>query len=136
MLPFTVSFQPGLTIYEQVVYAAKKAIISGQMLPGQPFPSVRVLSVELKINPNTAHKIVTHLLEQGLVEVHQGAGTVVATPPNSPSEEKSRLINHEMEQLVVEAMRLGLNLAEVTAALIAHWQRLEKQSPPGGIKKK
>jgi GntR family transcriptional regulator len=136
MLPFSVSLQPGLTIYEQVVYAAKKAIISGQMLPGQAFPSVRTLSVELKINPNTAHKIVTHLLDQGLLEVRQGSGTVVAAPPGSPAGEKARLINHEAEKLVVEAMHLGLNLAEVTAALIAHWQRLEKQSPIGGIKKK
>jgi GntR family transcriptional regulator len=136
MLPFSVSLQPGLTIYEQVVYAAQKAIISGQMLPGQAFPSIRTLSVELKINPNTAHKIVTHLLDQGLLEVRHGSGTVVAALPDSPSGEKARLINHEAEKLVVEAMRLGLNLAEVTAALIAHWQRLEKQSPAGGVKKK
>jgi GntR family transcriptional regulator len=136
MLPFSVSFQPGLTIYEQVVYAAKKAIISGQMLPGQPFPSVRTLSVELKINPNTAHKIVTHLLDQGLLEVRPGSGTVVAALPDSPSAETLHLINYEMEKMVVEAMRLRLNLAEVTSVLIEHWQRLEKQSPTGGIKKK
>jgi GntR family transcriptional regulator len=136
MLPFAVSFQPGLSLYEQVIYAAKKAIVSGQMLPGQAFPSVRTLSVELKINPNTAHKVVTHLLEQGLLEVRQGAGTFVASPQNSSTEEKSRLINQEAEKLAVEAMRLGLSLAEVTAALIAHWQRLEKHSHKEEGKKK
>jgi GntR family transcriptional regulator len=136
MLPFMVSFQPGLSLYEQVVYAAKKAIVSGQLLPGQAFPSVRTLSMELKINPNTAHKVVTHLLEQGLLEVRQGAGTFVASPQGSRVEEKSRLINQEAEKLAVEAMRLGLSLAEVTAALIAHWQRLEKHSHKEEGKKK
>jgi len=136
MLPFAISLQPGFSLYEQVVYAAKKAIVSGRMLPGQAFPSVRTLSVELKINPNTAHKVVTHLLEQGLLEVRPGSGTFVVSPQGSPPEEKSRLINQETERLAVEAMRLGLTLAEVTAALIAHWQRLEKHSSAGEVKKK
>jgi GntR family transcriptional regulator len=136
MLPFSVSFQPGVSLYEQVIYAAKKAIVSGQLPPGQAFPSVRNLSVELKINPNTAHKVVTHLLNQGLLEVRPGMGTVVAAPPDSPAKEKSRLINHEVEHLAVEAMRLGLGLAEVTASLIAHWQRLEKHSTKKGAEDK
>ena len=40
MIPFRLTFQPGISIYEQVVYAAKKSVISGQMRPGEPFPSV------------------------------------------------------------------------------------------------
>lgn len=136
MLPFSIFLHPGFSLYEQVVYAAKKAIVSGQMLPGQVFPSVRTLSVELRINPNTAHKIVTHLLEQGLLEVRPGSGTFVASPHDSTVEEKSRLIKQEAERLAVEAMRLGLTLGEVTAALIEHWQRLERRTPTGEAKKK
>ncbi len=135
MLPFSIVFQPGVSLYEQVIYAAKKAIISGQLLPGDAFPSVRNLSVELKINPNTAHKVVAHLLEQGLLEVRPGMGTMVAVPPDSSAKEKARLINNEAEQLVVEAMRLGLSLAEVTAAVIAHWQRLEQRPHTRGGEK-
>ena len=61
MIPFRVAFEPGIALYEQVVYAAKKAVVSGQLRAGDPFPSVRELSKTLKINPNTAHKVVTHL---------------------------------------------------------------------------
>ena len=132
MLPFSVVSQPGLSLYEQVIYAAKKAILSGHMLPGSPFPSVRTLSTELKINPNTAHKVVTHLVDQGLLEVRPGTGTFVSSPAKRPAEEKTRLIKHEAEQLVVEALRLGLSLGEVTTALIEHWQRIENRSPMRG----
>ena len=66
MIPFHVAFGPGSPLYEQVVYAATRAIISGQLRPGDDFPSVRVLSRELKINPNTAHKVVTRLVDVGL----------------------------------------------------------------------
>ena len=57
---------------------AKKAMISGQLRPGDAFPSVRVLSRELKINPNTAHKVIVSLIAAGLLETRPGVGTVVA----------------------------------------------------------
>jgi GntR family transcriptional regulator len=124
LLPFRLTFEAGAPLWEQVVYAARKAAISGQMRPGDPFPSVRVLSAELKINPNTAHKVVTALLAEGLLEVHVGMGTVVAQlPPSTPSE-RARLLSSEVEQLVVEAKRLGLDLDDVQDALARHWDRL------------
>jgi GntR family transcriptional regulator len=125
VIPFRVEFRPGVSLYEQVVYAAKKALISGQLRPGDPFPSVRALSTALKINPNTAHKIITHLLNEGLLEVNPGLGTVVAQPPASSAAQRSRLLNRELEKLVVQAKGFGLNLDQVQDSLAAHWERLE-----------
>jgi GntR family transcriptional regulator len=125
MIPFRLTFQPGISIYEQVVYAAKKALISGQMRPGEPFPSVRTLSKALKINPNTAHKVVTQLVSEGLIEVKPGLGTVVAERPVSTATERSNLLKKELEQLVVEAKKLGLELDDVTDAVSDHWYRLD-----------
>ena len=125
MIPFRLSFQPGISLYEQVVYAAKKAVVSGRMRPGDPFPSVRTLSKELKINPNTAHKVVAQLVAEGLIEVHSGTGTVVARQASSTAAERGNLLNKELEQLVVEAKKLGLELDDVTAAVGQHWKRLD-----------
>src|SRR5262245_13960087 len=107
MIPFRVTFQPGLSIYEQVVYAAKKAVIAGQMRPGDAFPSVRALSKDLRINPNTAHKVVTQLMTEGLLEVLPGIGTVIAAPASSTAAERGYLLRTELEQLVVQAKKLG-----------------------------
>ena len=128
MIPFRLVFQPGVSLYEQAAYAAKKAMVSGQMRPGDPFPSVRALSKALKINPNTAHKVVTHLIAEGLLEVRSGTGTVVATRASTPAE-RSHLLKKDLEQLVVDAKRLGLELDHVTAALDQHWKRLEGGKP-------
>jgi GntR family transcriptional regulator len=125
MVPFRVSFEPGVPLYEQVSYAARKAIVAGQMRPGDPFPSVRVLSRELKINPNTAHRVVGELLAEGLIEVKVGVGTVVAALPRAPAAERSRLLRREMEELVVEARRLNLELEDVLGAITGHWERLK-----------
>jgi GntR family transcriptional regulator len=137
MIPFRVTFRPGTSLYEQVVYAAKKALLAGQLRPGDPFPSVRTLSAALRINPNTAHKVITQLLNEGLLEVMPGTGTVVAQPPESTARERSQLLENEVEQLAVEAKRLNLSLAEVTAALAAHWRRLDDSVPvPKGDSRK
>lgn len=125
MIPFRIALQPGVPISEQVVYAAKKALVSGQIRPGDAFPSVRALSKALKINPNTAHKVVTHLINQGLLEVRPGLGTVVAEPPASSSAQRGTLLKKELEQLVVEAKKLGLELDEVNEGIAQHWRRLD-----------
>ena len=125
MIPFRVSFEPGVPLYEQVVYAAKKAIICGQLAAGEAFPSVRALSKALKINPNTAHKVVIQLVAEGLVEVRPGMNTVVAGRTPSTAAERAKLLKKEVESLAVEAKRLGLDLETLIGAIREHWIRLE-----------
>ena len=74
-------------------------------VPVNPFPSVRALSKELKINPNTAHKVITQLVTSGLLETRPGIGTVVATMPDATSAERAQLLHDQIEQLVVEAKK-------------------------------
>ena len=124
MIPFHVQFRPGGALYEQVVYAAKKAMMSGQLRPGDTFPSVRALSKELKINPNTAHKVVAQLVNAGLLEIRPGIGTIVAARPESSKKERANLVEGEIEELVVEAKRLRLGVEDVTRAIEDHWKRL------------
>ncbi len=121
-------FRPGISLHEQVVYAAKKAIISGRMRTGDPFPSVRNLSKELKINPNTAHKVVARLVSDGLLEAQPGIGTVVAALPEATAADRAQLLGYDIEELVVEAKKLGLSLESIVVAVSEHWKRLESDS--------
>lgn len=134
MIPFRLAFQPGVSLYEQVVYAAKKAMVSGQLRPGDAFPSVRALSKGLKINPNTAHKVVTHLTDEGLLEVRPGTGTFVAAPPGASRAQKRQLLAGEVEKLVVNAMQLGLDPEDLVEGVREHWHRLNGQDLKGRVK--
>src|SRR3954470_16966426 len=120
------TLRPGQSIFEQVVFTAKKAFISGEYQPGQAFPSVRSLATELKIHPNTAHKVVQHLIQERWLEVHPGIGTVVAERPQARPGDKRRLLHEQVDQLVVEANRVGLSLQEVVEAVGAQWTKLNK----------
>ncbi len=125
MIAIRLTFQPGIPIFEQVVFAARKAVVTGHLKPGDPFPSVRALSTSLKINPNTAHKVVTHLINEGLLEVRLGIGTVVAEPRIPPRNERRVIVDAQLEQLAVDARKLGFTLEELQEALAAHWQQLD-----------
>lgn len=124
MLPFKVSFKTGLPVYEQVLYAVRKALVRGQLAPGDAFPSVRALSQELKINPNTAFKIVGVLKTEGILEVQPGIGTVVSATYDPPDKERLALLEDTLETLAVNAKQLGLKRADVINAFNEHWKNL------------
>ncbi|MCF7688883.1 MAG: GntR family transcriptional regulator [Cephaloticoccus sp.] len=124
MLPFSLELKPGLPMAEQILFAVRKAVVTGQLRVGDKFPSVRVLSQELKINPNTAHKVIAALVSEGVLMTTPAVGSVVAERELGGKKERAELLGTEVEWLVVEAKKLGLELDDVQAAVAAHWKRL------------
>ena len=129
MLPFDVVLRPGEPPYKQVVYAATKAIVAGEMPAGAAFPSVRELSQALKINPNTAQKVIAELVRDGMLDVRPGIGTVVSTRKRASAHERRALLSHDVEQLLVEARRLGLHRDDVLNAIAERWLELFGETP-------
>jgi GntR family transcriptional regulator len=123
---FRLTLKPGQPIIDQLIFAAQKAFLSGEFQVGQQFPSVRVVAAEFKIHPNTAHKFIQYLVQERWLEVRPGIGTVVAKPPQARAGDKKRLLLEEVEQLVVEARRVGLDLEEVLQAIETHWAKIER----------
>jgi len=68
-------------------------------------------------------------VNDGLLETRPGIGTVVAVLPESSRKERTQLLGHEIEELVVEAKRLGIELDEMLSSFSAHWQRLSTDDP-------
>jgi GntR family transcriptional regulator len=129
------TLRPGESIFDQVVFAAIKAFITGELQPGQPFPSVRALAADLMIHPNTAHKVVQHLIQERWLESHPGIGTLVAQRPEVRASDRKQLLEREVEQLVVEAKRVGVDLRDLMAAIEARWRALDKEAKDGGAGK-
>jgi GntR family transcriptional regulator len=57
--------------------------------------------------------------------VRPGIGTVVAQRPTSTRAERSRLLGREVEQLIVEAKKLGLSLEDIQTSVADHWRKLQ-----------
>ncbi len=124
MLPFPIELTGSESPYRQIVYAATRAVVSGELTVGTPFPSVRVLSQSLKVNPNTAQKAVAELVRDGMLEVKPGVGTVVARWGPASPEQRASLLSEDLERLLVEARRLGVTLGELQDAVNAGWREI------------
>jgi len=122
VFPFRLVPQPGIPIADQVVYAAKKAILSRKLRPGDAFPSVRALARAMKIHPNTAQKVVAQLTSEGLLDVQPGVGTAVARA--SAARSSAQPLRQQIEALVVDALHLGISLEDLRTALDRQWQIL------------
>jgi GntR family transcriptional regulator len=123
-LPFTVTFRPGEPPWREVYFAATRAILAGDIAPAAPFPSVRELSQALRLNTNTTHKVIAELVRDGLLRMKPGVGTVVTEAPRAPEAVRQRLLDEDVERLVVEARRLGLTRDEVVHGIHAKWSTL------------
>jgi GntR family transcriptional regulator len=121
VLPFSITIRSGRSLHEQIVFAVTKAVITGQLRPGDRFPSVRALSQELKINPNTAMKAIAALVEQELLDVHPGIGTTVAAWRPAAGGRRAAFADR-VEGLVVDAKRLGLELSDLLDAIRKEWK--------------
>jgi GntR family transcriptional regulator len=128
VVPFHVTLRLGVPVNEQVAFAARKALISGKLRPGDAFPSVRALSKAVKIHANTAQKVISQLIAEGLLEVRPGIGTVVSQRPASTRAERGQLLGRDVEQLTVEAIRLGLTLDDLQSAIAEHWRALQGEN--------
>ena len=126
MLTFSITLKPGEPVYKQVIFAVKKAVVTGQLAPGDRFPSIRQISQELRINPNTVQKVVKGLTDEGVLQIEPGVGTVVARPPEASRAQKRQLLEEQLGRVVVEARRLALAKADVIEAVNDLWNN------PGG----
>jgi GntR family transcriptional regulator len=107
------------------VAAVTRAVVCGDLKAGDAFPSVRVLSQALRINPNTAQKAVAQLTALGLLQVHPGIGTRVAEPPRTSRAASTAELRPQAADLALEARRRGLSLPDLQDLLDAEWQRLD-----------
>ena len=131
MLPFSLTLRAGEPVHEQVIYAVTRAVVSGQLQAGDAFPSVRALSQALKINPNTAHRIVAALVDDGLLAVRPGIGTVVADSRPATPADRRQILDEQAERLVVAARRGEITLAALLAAIRRQWARTAGDDRPG-----
>ena len=104
----------GLPVYRQMLQQLRERIASGQLLPNSQIPSVRELSAELTVNPLTVSKVYQILEREGLVEFRRGQGTFVTAGRKQASlAEQKQLIQPAIDQVVSEALHLGLSEAQL-----------------------
>ena len=104
-------------IYEQIVDQLSRFILTGVLKPLDQLPSVRGLSVELSINPNTILKAYTQLDKQGLIFSIPGKGYFVTEDAAEKLRENERSKLSALKTPVTEAALAGIPKEEVLSMI-------------------
>jgi GntR family transcriptional regulator len=67
----------GIPIYKQMIAAIVASIEANQLGVGEKLPSIRELSAQLGVNPNTTVKVYRELEIRGYIESRAGSGSFV-----------------------------------------------------------
>lgn len=121
MLPFPFHLQDGEPVSDQIIRAAHRAFANGDLRPGDLFPSVRSLAMDLRISPTTAHKVIGELKDLGFLVSRPGIGMVIQAPALPPLETRLELLTQAARKFLDDARSLHLSVEEITA-LLQHLQ--------------
>ena len=113
---FSVSMASKLPIYQQLAQQVREAIARGDLVPDAGLPSVRQLSRDLVVNPNTVARAYTELEREGLLVSRPGRGIFVAQPRNDLTRAaRDRRLTEQLDRWLTEAVHLGYSADEVVA---------------------
>ncbi len=110
-------FDPTRPIYLQIVEEVKKRSVRGEYVPGARLPSVRELSTEMGVNPNTMARAYMELEREGFIFTKRGQGSFVANAKGRVDEERRQLAEMAMERFVAEVRELDLGAVQRKALM-------------------
>jgi GntR family transcriptional regulator len=111
-------------IYGQIADRVKFAVAGGVLRPGDLVPSVRELSKQLVVNPNTVARAYRDLQTEGLLESVRGMGLQVAEGAVDRCRvARCEMVRQRLRQAIKDARQSKLDPAEIEAILHEEWAR-------------
>ena len=110
-----IDFDNERPIFLQIAEGIEDAILSGAFTEESQIPSITEFSVNYKINPATALKGISLLVDMGIIYKKRGLGMFVAKGAldNLREKRKEQFYESFISNLVEEAKRLNLSKTDI-----------------------
>ena len=113
-----INHKNGVPAWRQIVNQVKQLVATGVLQEKDRLPSVRALAKELSVNPITTARAYRELEAEGITRNRKGAGTfVAATPVHYSDDEVRRRLKPHVDELLVLARQLGLDMKALSDLL-------------------
>ncbi|AIQ74643.1 MULTISPECIES: GntR family transcriptional regulator [Paenibacillus] len=113
-----ISNTSGEPIYAQIVSQIRQMILQGELVSGTPLPSIRLLAKELQISVITTKRAYEELEREGLINSIVGKGSFVSGADQEfIREQRLRIMEQKMKEIIDESKMLGINFAEFSEML-------------------
>jgi len=105
------NFDQKTPIYQQLAETIRQDILSGALVAEEAIPSVRQISVEYGLNPQTVLNATQLLIQEGLLEKKRGLGMFVHRDARKQLSESAcqRFKKETIQSLVQEAQLLAIS---------------------------
>jgi GntR family transcriptional regulator len=101
-------------LYRQISDQIRRLILTGELAPGAPLPSIRELAQQLTASIITVRRAYWELEREGLITTRQGLGTFVARlAPEALRRAARTLAAESLRRALAEVRGLGLTDAEI-----------------------
>jgi GntR family transcriptional regulator len=125
-MDFIIDLASATPLYAQIKEQIVFALASGRLNREDKLPSVREVSKELRINPNTVVQAYKELEYEKIVFTKKGQGTFICPDaPEISSKERKKILSGNMDKVVVKAKQIGSNRNELSHILEQSADRLE-----------
>ena len=109
-------------IYNQIADRVRFVIAGGVLRPGDLVPSVRELSKQLVVNPNTVARAYRELQTEGLLETVRGTGLQVTEHALTRCREaRKAFVRTRLRAAIDDARASGMDPTEIELILREEW---------------
>lgn len=114
---FTIDVMSRIPVYEQLIKQVEDNILIELLKPGDKMPSVRSLSVNLGVNPNTIQKAYSELERRHITITVPGKGSFISEKAMEVISMKSRGKLESLQEITRELLLAGVSRDEVIEAV-------------------
>ena len=112
-LNWSVDFSSGVHVYKQIINLIYTAIGNGELKEGDKLPTIKELTEQLQVNPNTIAKSYRELEIKGVIASKRGNGSFVSANQQNTvtltDEEKETRLNNLFSRMIAEAKNEGIS---------------------------
>ncbi|MCL1829444.1 MAG: GntR family transcriptional regulator [Oscillospiraceae bacterium] len=93
---FDAAFSDSSPIYSQIITLFSRSLARGEISPGERIPSIRDMSLHLKVNANTMQRVYREMERSGLISSRRGTGYYF-----TEDEDMAKKVGDEMARVAV-----------------------------------
>ena len=127
MFRFRLDGSSGVPPYLQLVHQVRQSLLLGYLQEGDRLPTVKDVSADLAINPNTVVKAYRQLEHEGLAGGRPGQGTFITATSSTALPAEQQVLRASLEEWLRAAEEAGLDDEAVTALIAVARQDMKKE---------
>jgi len=105
-------------LYQQIKEQIIDAILRGELVEGDPLPSIRGFANDVKVSVLTIRRVYDELEQEGFTTSQVGIGTFVSTGNiELLRDSKRHIVELKMQELIDTAKTLNITKAELNAMM-------------------